>query len=321
MKKLNVYSFHRNINSYRFDAHNTENLLNILKPQYDITWHNLDGADNFIYENDCSVRINQGSILIFEFDDTKQFKTFDFGDAPTLTIQLSRSKNFIGAAIGQYNKQLWDDQQLPTTVRDNIVPSTYPESNWNFGSVNYDIVQEFRKQIQLDTRLYWRGSIYKDATRPEYYDVRRGLELLNRELDSFYFGNYPIQYDDYINEALQFKLALGYGGGGGYVCGDFCFRDIEMFGLGIPLLRPKYVAETHEPLIPDVHYISVDCEFDDKFRYKNPEQLAKSIVQKYHEVIDNDEFLTYISRNAHEWYQRNVSGPNISNLIKAVLNL
>jgi hypothetical protein len=57
------------------------------------------------------------------------------------------------------------------------------------------------------------------------------------------------------------------------------------------------------------------------FRYKNPEALSDSIAKKYYEVIDNDEFLRYIVRNAHEWYLKNVSGPNISNLIINVLGL
>ena len=109
MITLNVYSFHRNIPSHRFDAHNTKHLLEILSKKYNIVWHNLDGQDKFRYKNDCDILIDQGSIVIFEFDDTKEFKTFDFGDAPTLSVQLSKSKNFIGAAIGQYNKTLWDE--------------------------------------------------------------------------------------------------------------------------------------------------------------------------------------------------------------------
>jgi hypothetical protein len=318
MRKLNLYNFHKGIPTHRFDHHNTNTLVELLSDEYDVHVHNYNGQDKFHYEN---VLIDQGSILIFEFDDTKEFKTFDFGDAPTLTVRLSRSKNFVGAAIGQYNKKLWDDQNLPEHIRQQIVPSVYPESCWNFGSVNYETVQEFRTQTTLDKRLHWRGSIYKDHGRPEYYDVRRGLELLSTKLKPFHFGNHPIPYDTYIQEALLFKIALGYGGGGGYSCGDFCLRDIEMFGLGIPLLRPKYVVETYDPLIPNIHYISVDCEFDETFRYKNPELLSDAIAERYHEVVDNEEFLQYIIRNAHDWYLKNVSGPNISRLIKTTLQL
>lgn len=321
MRKLNLYSFHRNIPEYRFDYHNTDTLIRLLSSDYDVVVHAYDGSDQFRYQNDCDVLIDQGSIVILEFDDTKEFKTFDFGDAPSLTVKLSRSANFRGAVIGQYNKQLWDDQKLPATVREQVVAGIYPESCWNFGLINYDSVQAFRQQTTLNTNLYWRGSIYKDPSRPEYYDVRKGIELLYTKLKNFHFGYYPIPYDDYINEALLFKIALGYGGGGGYFCGDFCLRDIEMFGLGIPLLRPKFIVEAADPLIPDVHYISVECEVDKNFRYKDPETLSDAIVKKYHEVVDNDDFLDYIVRNARNWYVKNASGPNITMLTKQLLTL
>ena len=321
MRTLNLYNFHKSIPSYRFDYHNTKTLVQLLSDSYDVRVHSYDGSDKFHYRNDCDVVMNQGSILIFEFDDTKEFKTFDFGDAPSLTVELSKSKNFRGAAIGQYNKQLWDGQQLDDSIRQQVLPSTYPESCWSFGLINYEMVQEFRNQITLNNNLYWRGSIYKDSSRPEYYNVRHGIELLSTKLKEFHFGHYPITYDAYIEEALTFKIALGYGGGGGYVCGDFCFRDIEMFGLGIPLLRPKFVVETTNPLIENVHYIAVDCEFDEVFRYKDPEKLSDAIKERYHEVVDNEEFLQYIVKNAREWYIENAAGPTVASLIKRCLTL
>jgi len=321
MRILNLYNFHKGIAPYRFDHHNTNTLVELLSNVYEVRVHSYNGSDNFRYINDCDVLIDQGSILIFEFDDTKEFKTFDFGDSPKLTVALAKSKNFRGAAIGQYNKRLWDEQLLDDFIRTQVRPSTYPESCWNFGLINYESVQEFRKQITLNNNLYWRGSIYKDPSRSEYYNTRRGIELLSTKLNKFHFGHYPVSYDAYIQEALTFKIALGYGGGGGYTCGDFCFRDIEMFGLGIPLLRPKFIVESVNPLIENVHYISVECEFDEEFRYKDQEKLSDAINQRYHEVVDNQEFLNYIIGNAREWYIQNASGPNISNLVKTVLEL
>lgn len=311
MKKLNLYSFHRNINQQRFDAHNTQIILNLLQEHYDVTWHNLDGIDNFVYKNDCEVPINQGSILIFEFDDTKQFKVFDFGDAPSLTMDLCKSKNFIGASIGQYNPHTWE--KFP-----NVVPCIYPESFWNLGLENFESINEWRKVNSLDNRLYWRGSIYKNPTQPIYYDVRRAIELIaeNKSFASkFYFGNFPLPFDQYISEAINFRLALSFGGGGGHSCGDFCFRDMEMYGLGIPTIRPTYVVETEDPLIPNVHYIAVDCEFDNNFRYKHPEKLANDIIERYEEVIHDEKFLNEISSNAREWYLRNLVGPTVSHKI------
>lgn len=320
-RKLNIYSFHRNIGSERFDYHNTRELIAQLENTYDIVWHDHEGSDMFRYQNDSDVLINQGSIVIFEFDDTKQFKTFDFGDAPTLTMQLSKSKNFIGAAIGQYNKQKWDEIITDLNVRNNVVPSVYPETCWNLGVGNYEEVQTFRSSIKLDERLHWRGSIYKDPSYPEYYNIRRAIELLATKLPEFNFGKNPIAYDYYLQESMMYKVVLGFGGGGGYTCGDFCLRDIEMFGLGIPMIRPTYAVETKNPLIPNVHYIAVDAEFDEKFFYKNPDKLADDIKTRYYEVIHDDILLQTISNNAREWYLENAAGPIITSLIKSCLTL
>lgn len=321
MRKLNIYTFHRNIKPFRFDNHNTQYILKVLRKKYDVVWFNMDGCDNFYYQNDCNVNINQGSIIIFEFDDTKEFKTFDFGDASTLTIALSNSKNFRGAAIGQYNRQLWDETISDPLLRANIVPSVYPETCWIFGLSNYESVQEYRSTAQLDSRLYWRGSIYKDSSKVEY-NRRLAIEYTAQQLgDDFYFGNYPIPFDQYIQEAVQFKLALCFGVGGGYACGDFCLRDIELYGLGIPTIRPIFAAETKNPLIPNVHYIAVDCEFDESFRYKNPEHLAKRIALRYEEVINDAELLITIANNARKWYIDNITTPNITTIILNAVNL
>lgn len=317
MRTLNIYSFHRNIAPQRFDAHNTQTLRMLLSSRYNINWHNLDGQDKFVYKNDCNVLIDQGSILIFEFDDTKEFKTFDFGDAPTLTMQLSKSKNFIGAAIGQYNPHVWKD--FP-----NVKPSVYPESYWNLGIENFRTISEWRSQANLDTRLHWRGSIYKNPSQSNYYNIRETIEHMAADTSfspRFHFGNTPLPFDQYIQEAVGFRLVLCFGGGGGYLSGDFCFRDIEMYGLGIPTIRPQYVTQTQEALVPNVHYVSVDCEFDDQFRYKDPKTLASKIIKRYKEVIDDVNFLNEISYNAQEWYLRNAVGPTITEQIIKSLGL
>lgn len=320
MERINIYSFHRKIASYRFDAHNTSTMIDLLKDRYDVVHHNLDGDDRYVYENDCHVTIDQGSIVIFEFDSTKKFKVFDFGDAPTLTLQLSKSKNFIGAAIGQYNKELWDQNVLDKQLRDKIKPSVYPETCWNFGIENYDDIRNYRNSIDLDKKLYWRGSIYRNPNMVEY-NRRKTIEIIKDSMQDFYYGNGPLSFDDYIKEAIQFKLCLCFGVGGGYSCGDFCLRDIEMYGMGIPTIRPKYAVECDDKLIPDFHYISVDCEFDETFMYKNPETLAISIIKKYEEVINDKDYLQFISDNARNWYIKNISGPNISKKIIDILEL
>jgi hypothetical protein len=278
MRTINLYTFHKGIAPYRFDAHNTQNLIKLLSLNYNVNWVDNVGAETTKFND---VTINQGSIVIFEFDDTKEFMTYDFGDSPTITVRLSKFDEFVGAAIGQYNSNLWD-QVLTSPKREKVVPSVYPETCWNFGVENYQAISEFRQSVDLNKNLYWRGSIYKDPNKVEY-DRRIAIEMINSKLSSFYFGHSPVPFDSYIQEAIQFKLALCFGVGGGYSCGDFCFRDIEFYGIGIPTLRPKYAVSCHNELVPNKHYISVDCEFDETFRYLNTDDLSNRLIERYYD--------------------------------------
>ena len=114
MRKLNIYSFHRNIQPHRFDYNNTISLINSLSKNFEIVHHDLDGNDNFYFNN---ILINHGSILIFEYDDTKKFKIYDFGDHPYLTVKLCKDPNFNGAVIGQYNSYFWDKIVTNSKIR------------------------------------------------------------------------------------------------------------------------------------------------------------------------------------------------------------
>ncbi len=260
MRKLNLYSFHKGIDEYRFDHNNSIALTDELSKQFEVIRYEFTGNGEFEYNG---IPINHGSILIFEYDDTKQFKVYDFGDHPYLTVKLSFLPKFLGALIGQYNSKFWDSIHHDQTIRQTIIPALYPESVWDLGLNNFDQIQSYRNSINLDPRLYWRGSLYNIGAPNNYLGVRKAIELLPSKLDNskLHFGSNPIPFDNYISEALNFKLVLSIGGGGGAICGDLCFRDLDMFGLGIPIIRPKYITELSDPLIPDYHYISVEAEF------------------------------------------------------------
>ena len=315
--KIAVYSFHKGIAEHRFDHNNTIAICNELEAKgYEVIRYEYSGQDAFVYEG---VTINQGSILIFEDVEHGTFRTYDFGDHPTLTVELSRSPRFVGAVIGQYNPAYWDSIVSPS-IRPHVVGGPYPDTVWQLGE-NYDAVQAGRAAMKLDKRLYWRGSLYSSGVEARYLGVRKALELLptNLNSDELYFGAGPLEFNQYLQEAFRFRLAFSIGGGGGALCGDLCFRDIEMFGLGVPLMRPKLVVENSEPLIPDFHYVAVDAEFDPEYRYSNPEELSRRITTRYREVIDDLEFLDFVKNNAKTWYENNISYPKITyNIIKAL---
>lgn len=319
MRKLNFYSYHKGIPEYRFDFNNSLALQRDLSQKYEVVRFEYQGNGEHSFQG---IEIHHGSILIFEYEDTKEFKVYDFGDNPSLTEKLSKLPTFKGAVVGQYNPHYWDTI-VDTAIRHTIVGGVYPETVWQFGELNYQAVQEYRNSIQLDNRLHWRGSLYNVGVPENYLGVRKAIEVLPKYLSQSQLNmqGSPIPFDQYIQEALNYRLILSIGGGGGAVCGDFCLRDIEMFGLGIPVIRPKYVVQTVDPLIPDVHYISVDAEFDNDFKYANPEELSQRIAKRYLEVIQNSSILDTVADNAKQWYTRNLAESNITNNLIKTLQL
>jgi hypothetical protein len=68
MTKIKLHSFHKGIAEHRFDHNNTIGIVNELHTRgYDVEWNEHVGDGNTVY---AGVAINQGSILIFEYDDT-----------------------------------------------------------------------------------------------------------------------------------------------------------------------------------------------------------------------------------------------------------
>ena len=121
---------------------------------------------------------------------------------------------------------------------------------------------------------------------------------------------FNINKEEYMAELNLHKINLSVNGHG-----EVCNRDMEIMGLGNVLLRTKFVAQFHEPLIPDVHYVAVD--FDD---YKDYKTTADKLIAKYNEIKDNKDFLDYVGKNAREWYLRNGCTKGNAELLTKIVN-
>ena len=317
MNNLKIYTFSRGITSDRFDYIFQQKLFEHLGGKYKIEWFNFSGDDKFIYKNENdSYQFYDGSTTLFEYENRK-IKLLDFGDKPVSTLSFVKFRNFAKAGVAHYNPILWNENEKVTS-------GILYESFWEFGKTNYESIQSYRKSISLNPNLYWRGTIYNNTGIPRYDGCRYSIPIIKQILkDEFDFNYIKIPFDDYIIESCKYKLVLCFGGGGGYSCGDFCFRDVEMFGIGIPIIRPKFNIRTTNELIPNVHYISVDIDdcLNAEFRIKKEYEIdvANRIASTYKKYINDEDFLKYIAKNAKEWYDNNMTYPTIvNNVIKSL---
>ena len=142
-------------------------------------------------------------------------------------------------------------------------------------------------------------------------DYRPILDRINNEiLDK----KYHMDYEKYLNDIIKYKVGLSIGGS---AVGDLCWRDVEYMSLGIPFIKFNYVATLSPPLIPNYHYISVP--FDDLPKKNDVpkdrlglEKHANLIEKRFDEIINNENFLDYISLNSKNYYENYLSEENRS---------
>jgi hypothetical protein len=171
-----------------------------------------------------------------------------------------------------------------------------------------------RKNIDTEERLYFRGYMWdfrKDITKnlndPSIVIIDKNSEQNN------------LNYIEYLHDLSKYRCALSLPGGT-----EVCNRDIECFGVGVPVIRPYLNIEYPDRLIPNYHYIS--CYGDCKYWDGNPSYLNNKDFQLYLEhywnrVKNNIDYLDFISSNARNWFVKNCSLENNVNYILSKIEL
>ena len=171
---------------------------------------------------------------------------------------------------------------------------------------------------ELNNKMYWQGSGVDD-----YRQCVRFLEQ-----DGYLQPITPMNHDIYLEKMSMSKIGMSY-----YqkmdryrtpfdYPGEFCYREIEYMSIGLPFIRIEYKDSVHDPLLPNVHYISIPRDVANVEFEKNGERgIADLYIQRYNEVINDEEFLLYISKNQKEWFDRNVLSPNREKLTFDLLEI
>ena len=136
--------------------------------------------------------------------------------------------------------------------------------------------------------LYFRGSDWGPRDRILQ-------ELGDREVISG--DRRAIEFDAYFRESARHRVMLSLPG-----IADVCNRDVECFGRGVCVLRPRLRAELHHGLIPDHHYVSVDVHVG----RADPVEVADAIARRFRDVAGDHAYLDAVARNAAQWYDENV---------------
>ena len=133
-------------------------------------------------------------------------------------------------------------------------------------------------------------------------------------------NNQNLNYIDYLNEMSNYVAALSLPGGT-----EICNRDIECFAIGVPVIRPHLQINYPDPLIPNYHYINCYhyCDYTDNGnpKYISYKDFQNNLQYTWEKVKNNQEYLDFISKNAHNWFFKNCTIDNNINLLIDKINL
>lgn len=258
---------------------------------------------NFFTSNDF-LELSECEYLIENLD-TEEFFILSVSDDLTSAILNERSNPRL--------KKVLVSQFIDYKIKHHVKDYYYKYFPWiYFPSSVINLDQFYYKRLykkELIKKLFFKGA---QSNRPI-------LNFFNNEF--FSTGKLVDQYS-YYDEMSNHIVALSIAG-----VGELCYRDIECMAIGVPLIRFEYQSEFYNPLIPNYHYISIPYDktipkhndvYTDRLGLK---EHAEKIMDRFFEVMNNSEFLTFISENARRYYLENLSDKSRLELTLKILEL
>jgi len=208
--------------------------------------------------------------------------------------------NFIKRFLGNKHMCIMDN------IDEILTPFTYNVYSTNTANLIEELYSQ-RDVTKLEDKFIFRGAMYNER---EYL-------LNNLNNPSFIFTKERIGYREYLAEQINNLCALSING-----AAEICNRDIELFGLGMPVLRTNLNVKFHNDLIPDVHYISLgNCEFRESYSFLNPESLKNNVVKKFEFLTNNRDYCLSVGENARKWYLENCTMNSMILLLEKLLKI
>jgi hypothetical protein len=183
------------------------------------------------------------------------------------------------------------------------------------------VIQKVKNKKTLNKNYELRPWIFRPLlwSLPEYeYKPEnknlffRGLNLAQRKfidiiesknLDGFDVSlNSRVQTDLYHETCSKNLACLSTVG-----ARDMCNRDIELFSMGIPVIRTKFFSKLINVDIPNDVYIPIEFEQitkDQRFlgMPKNHEKVADDVIYLWNQIKEDSNYLNKIGQNAKDFY-------------------
>jgi hypothetical protein len=249
--------------------------------------------------------------LLIHDEENDILKAIHWGESrsPLLDLFINRNKETDTILITQYYNIFHKDFDR-SIYNFKIKNTTYytfnPKCNYDYYYHQRKLLEEIKPDNFIDEMFFLFTTI-----RP------LGLQLREAGIVS---KEAPLLcIEDYCQMAINYKMGLAMAG-----VAEVNFREIEYMAIGVPLIRMEYMTQLDPPLIPNYHYIAVDrknfpwdmyCDRNGGLEY------VEAYKKRFYEVKDDKEFLSFVAKNARDYYVEYCSPINRVNHILKSLNL
>jgi hypothetical protein len=162
----------------------------------------------------------------------------------------------------------------------------------------YDYIKQFREPYDPTKKIRkacFIGGLYE--SRRVVADILRKhplFDVYGRE-DGYF-------RETYFQKMNEYTLTLSLNG-----AGEWCVRDFESMGLGIPIIRSEALTPMYKGLYPGQNYIAATPPSDLAFMIYPGiplERIAEYFIDSVEKNINNDDLLMSISRNNIDYYDK-----------------
>jgi hypothetical protein len=215
------------------------------------------------FQTHSSTIFNWYNLVVYNPNNEKMFIHSWYDYAPEM-IEFSVNNNFNivkFSCVSNLTDKIIDKYKY----KDNFIvqPSVYCLENWS----DIDMITSITKPKVRQNKAYFNGlnhgyreNIMNCLSNNEFFNIRT-------KVNPKHFR----QKNDYYSELSNYNYGVSLNG-----AANICYRDLELFGLGVLNLRQPLNSKTYVPLIKNIHYIEL---FDDNlcdqiiFNHNNPDKV------------------------------------------------
>jgi hypothetical protein len=187
-----------------------------------------------------------------------------------------------------------------------IQPSIYYLENWS----DHDLILQLRKHEKTNDKIYFAGL---------NHGIRENIMNKLKTYNEFEIYSKREEFREkqkYYEELSDCKFGLSLNG-----AANICYRDLELFGLGVINLRENLICNFYDPLIENEHYFKfMDNEIVSKIWHNQPvDEIIQEKIKFFNDFYKTKEY-NEMTEKSYEWFVKNCTPNNQFDILYSFLD-